>query len=84
MKYRINLKTTRKIWNFSNILQQVKVLIITSMFKKHNVTYMQPTNLDTPRQTSSKVMQLVESYFLITAMLKVTLLCLIWHGFTRK
>jgi len=35
MKYRINLKTTRKTSNFSNILQQVKVLLITSMFKKH-------------------------------------------------
>ena len=57
MKYRINLQTTWKIWNFSNILQQVKVLLITSMFKKHNFTYMQPTNLDTPRETSSKVTQ---------------------------
>jgi hypothetical protein len=57
MKYKINLKTTRKIWNFSNILQQVNVLLITSMFKKHNFTYMQRTNLDTLRETSSKVMQ---------------------------
>jgi hypothetical protein len=57
IKYRTNLKTTWKIWNFSNIMQQVKVLLITSMLKKHNFTYMQPTNLDTPRQMSSKVMQ---------------------------
>jgi len=57
MKYRINLKSTQKFWNFSNILQQVKMLLITTTFIKHNFTYMQPSNLDTPRQTSSKVMQ---------------------------
>ena len=57
MKCSINFRSTQKIWNFSNILQQVKVLLVRTTFKKHNFTYMQPTNFDTPRQMSSKVMQ---------------------------
>lgn len=58
-KYRFNLKSTWKVWNSSQIMQQVKALLITSMSKKHNFTYIQPTNLDTPRETSSQVMQYV-------------------------